>query len=133
MQANPDFLFNMAMINQVVEEYQKAYNGFRKAFELDNTLSQAKQQSQAVLHLVKQINNLIKEKGNLKKRQIEKMVATFPDLVWTQSGIQEYPIAKFTSSDTPVTNAALSLCLVKLVSDPNSFPLYVAIMHYFIS
>jgi len=128
MQSNPDFLFNMAMINQVVEDYQSAYNGFTRAYSLDPTLSQAKQQSQVILNLVKYISTLIKEKGQLKKRQIEKMIATFPDLIWTQSGIQEYPISKFLSSSSTTTlgsNTALSICLVKLVSEPNAFPLYV--------
>lgn len=125
MRNNPDFMFNMAMINQVVEDYQTAYDGYMQAYKLDPSLEQSRQQATAILNFAIEIASQIKSKGNIKKRQLEKALQIFPSATWP-SGIQEKSLSFLCQPNSNISSVtALSVCIVKLVSEPSAFPLYV--------
>ena len=74
---NPDLFYNRGVVHAYLEEYQNAFNDFKEAFSIDETLGSDKLCND-ILEIVKSSSKSIKNMCGLKPKKLAQILATIP-------------------------------------------------------
>ena len=74
---NPDLFYNRGVVHAYLEEYQNAFNDFKEAFNIDETLGSDKLCND-ILEIVKSSSKSIKNMCGLKPKKLAQILATIP-------------------------------------------------------
>ena len=74
---NPDLFYNRGVVHAYLEEYQNAYNDFKEAHNIDETLGSDKLCND-ILEIVKSSSKAIKNMCGLKPKKLAQILGTIP-------------------------------------------------------
>ena len=74
---NPDLFYNRGVVHAYLEEYQSAFNDFKEAHNIDETLGSDKLCND-ILEIVKSSSKAIKNMCGLKPKKLAQILATIP-------------------------------------------------------
>jgi len=120
---NPDLHYNRSIIYKHLERYQEAYEGFKKALELDPSLIQASSQMDEIVTLVNKCATMIDEKGKLKPKDIQRILSKFPPATQIPSQLKDVPLSQLQCNGQSNKGLLLTVRVLSLLSSTTSVPL----------